>query len=641
MDNEKKDEQGMVRPWRPQNEDREILKQQIREHIRNTNVSDNAVFIPANPSPSIDDDKLKRVAVYARVSTLSTEQVSSIENQTKYYIEKIEKTPNWELQEIYSDEGKSGTSKRKRKEFQRLLHDAKDGKIDLIICASVSRFARNISDCMDEVNELRTQNPTHPVGVYFETENIYTLDPNSYNSLSMHALLADWESANKSRRMILSYDQRICMGQYPVADLLGLRHTKDGQLVIVEEEAKTVRFIFLAYICGYSCEEIAKILTEKERPTLKGRTNWNAGMVRKIMQNERRWGDLNVRKTIVLDYKKGKTVKNDHIRDAAFVLGHHDAIVSPELAKAAHIIADCSYDHTGLSDILVIKNGALKGFVNISPAWAGIDNKSFIYICKSVYSNEEIENLYKEAPILSNEEYNKIVTMQLDDYQIPHGVFFINSNTPFITISIKNMKINKKVADRFKTHDYIEILYHPILKLLIIRSCDENAPNAIRTKNKNSNPVLSISSNAFCNAIYERMDWTTKYKFRFRGVTRDRGKDTIMIFYLDEPQIIVDNVTKELYKNSITDIHSVQYIPYHNSEIKTSDSVFTGTAYPSSWNEAWGISLSIRKRRNKLIDSITEEDIHTYGEIVENPLIGKIPTREEIETELDELLMSI
>ena len=227
--------------WRPQDADKELVKQQIRDRVRNTVVSENAVFIPAKPEPTITDTEHKTVAVYARVSTLSTEQVSSIENQTRYYTEKIESNPNWTLQEIYSDEGKSGTSMRKRTEFLRMIQDAKEKKMDLILCASVSRFARNVSDCMEQIRELKTQNPNHPVGVYFETENIYTLDPGSHQALGMHAMLADWESANKSRRMILSYDQRICMGQYPVADLLGYRHTKDGQLIVNEEEAKTVR----------------------------------------------------------------------------------------------------------------------------------------------------------------------------------------------------------------------------------------------------------------------------------------------------------------------------------------------------------------------------------------------------------------
>ena len=103
--------------------------------------------------------------------------------------------------------------------------------------------------------------------------------------------------------MILSYDQRIMTGQYPVADLMGYRHTKDGRLVIEPEEAKTVRFIFLAFIQGYNYDQIAAVLTQKKRSTLRGRQEWNGMMVANIMKNERRWGDLEARKSIVVDYK--------------------------------------------------------------------------------------------------------------------------------------------------------------------------------------------------------------------------------------------------------------------------------------------------------------------------------------------------
>ena len=237
--------------WKSRHLEAEKRKAEIRDRIHKQTEqgqkSAKDYFRPAKPTPSIYDSDLKRVAVYARVSTSSEEQISSIENQTLYYTKKIAETENWNLQDIYSDEGKSGTSLRKRDAFKRMMRDAKDQKMDLIICASISRFARNFSDCMTQIAALKTMHPAHPIGVYFETENIYTLNPSSQYSLDIQALLADWESGNKSRRMILSYDQRIMTGQYPVADLMGYRHTKDGQLVIEPEEAKTVRFIFLAY----------------------------------------------------------------------------------------------------------------------------------------------------------------------------------------------------------------------------------------------------------------------------------------------------------------------------------------------------------------------------------------------------------
>ena len=196
-------------------------KQRRRDRVRNAHTEAEAEYYDADPQPTIDDATPKRVAAYARVSTTSTDQVSSIENQTRYYAEKIEKTPNWTMYQIYADEGKSGTSMRKREAFLQMLQDAAAQKFDLIVCASVSRFARNIADSIEQVQILRTQNPEHPVGVFFETENLYTLDADSDDRFMIHSMLADWESKNKSRRMILSYDQRIAMGQYPVADLLG------------------------------------------------------------------------------------------------------------------------------------------------------------------------------------------------------------------------------------------------------------------------------------------------------------------------------------------------------------------------------------------------------------------------------------
>lgn len=223
--------------WRPQDADREYYRYETKKRIQQYTVPPQTIFRPAKPIPTIRDETHKRVAVYARVSTKSKEQVSSIENQTKYYTEKILRTPNWELAEIYSDEGKSGTSKKWRPDFKRMLADAAKKKMDLIVCASVSRFARNISDLIEEVRKLRTTNPSNPVGVYFETEDLYTLDPNINERLQMQGLFAEWESGNKSRRMILSYDQRICTGQFPLSDLLGLRHTIEGGFIIEENEA--------------------------------------------------------------------------------------------------------------------------------------------------------------------------------------------------------------------------------------------------------------------------------------------------------------------------------------------------------------------------------------------------------------------
>lgn len=207
--------------WLKQHEEREAEREDIRSlaHARNARTYEGIVYKHAIPTPNPMDDTEKDVSVYTRVSTTSLNQTTSIENQELYYRDKVAKTPNWNLTEVYSDEGKSGTSTRSRKDFQRMMEDARAGKFDMIVCASVSRFARNVSDCINYVTELRTMNPHKPIGVYSETENIFTLNKDADQTLGFHALLADWESGNKSRRMILSYDQRIFTNQFPVLDV--------------------------------------------------------------------------------------------------------------------------------------------------------------------------------------------------------------------------------------------------------------------------------------------------------------------------------------------------------------------------------------------------------------------------------------
>ena len=617
-------------PWRPQDADREDRKAYIRQRVKNAKVPEGTIFRPAKPKPSITDNGQKTVAVYARVSTKSEEQVSSIENQTKYYTEKIEKTPNWEMYEIYADEGKSGTSMKKRTEFKRMLEDAAQKKMDIILCASVSRFARNMTDCMEQISNLKTVNPSHPVGVYFETENIYTLDPDCEQVLSIHAMLADWESANKSRRMILSYDQRICTGQYPVSDLLGYRHTSDGDLVIVEDEALTVRFIFLARMMGYSCDEIAEILTEKERKTLTGRTEWNGGMVKNIMTNERRWGDLEARKTIVIDYKKGKTMKNTDIRDSAYVPNHHEGIVTPEIAKAVKMISSSSRNLNGIPDISVIDKGGLKGFVSVNPGFSGVDKETLELLSSSAYTEEEYQHIQREARIISGEEHSNILSMDFTGYYVPHSAYFIGRDTPTLTISRKQIKFNKKCYEKMGKCSNIELLYHPYLQAIIIR----NNADGFCWEKENGELMSGVSANAFCEAVYEAQDWIEDYSFRFRGIKRERGEHKLMVFFLDEPQIVASKATKKAAETVAEEQKYLasRYIPYKKNTDNDTENELKRRA---------GMLYEMRKRRDGLIDNITVEDMQETGVIVENPLIGKIPTREEVMDELEQILLSM
>lgn len=605
--------------WRPQDADHADRKMHTRSRVRNAQIPEGTIFYHAKPKPSISDKGEKAVAVYARVSTKSEEQVSSIENQTRYYKEKIAKNPDWTMQGIYADEGKTGVSMKHRDAFKRMLQDAAEKKMDLILCASVSRFARNMTDCMEQIDNLKSMDPSHPVGVYFETENIYTLDPDCNQALSIHAMLADWESDNKSRRMILSYDQRICTGQFPVSDLLGYRHTTDGDLIIQEDEAVTVRFIFLARMDGYSFAKIAEILTERKRKTLKGRTDWNERMVSKVLRNERRWGDLRARKTIVINYKKGKTMKNDGRREGAYVPDHHEAIVSPEMARAVHMLSGAR-SADGVPDVGVIDKGGLKGFVNIDPCFGGIDRATILQLSNSVYSEAEYAYLEREAKRINGDVCSNIFSINLTGYHVPHSAYFIGRDTPTLTISRRHLRFNRKCHERFGGGRKIGFLYHPLLQAIVIRTCEEGCGLAWR--NAEGSPIVDLSAKAFCGAVYEEQDWISGYSFRFRGIMRERGNSKAMIFFLDEPQIIADKAAKK-----------TGYIPYKNSG---SDADPDTAGWEKRRN---GMPYAMRKHRDKIVDGLSEADIAEPGVIVENPLIGGIPTRNEIRGELRRLSM--
>lgn len=641
MDNEKERQKQAEHTWRPQDADREVFKADIRRRVWTSNASPKAQFIPAKPLPTVQDDGQKTVAVYARVSTKSKEQVSSIENQTRYYTEKIEKTPNWNMYQIYSDEGISGVSIKKRPAFLQMIKDATEKKMDLILCASVSRFARNTSECLEQVQLLKTKNPSHPVGIYFETENIYTLDPRSEDQLQIHAMLADWESANKSRRMILSYDQRISTGQYPVSDLLGYRHTEDGQLIIVEDEAATVRFIFLAYVIGYSLNEIAEILTDKARPTLKGNTHWNAAMVKNIMMNERRWGHLEARKSIVIDHKSKKVTKNNNTRDSAYDPEHHEGIVTFEIAKAAHMVAASGRAlRDGVHDLTVIHQGSLKGFISVCPFWNGMDNSTLLRICAEAYSDDEYTDLLHEAGLLHGEEQSSFESLTFHSYEAPPGVYFMTQRTPTLTLSRKRLQFSKSCRVRFSKHTHIEILYHPVFQVIAVRGCDADCPNAIALDKDDGKPLTTVVSHAFTAAVYEKMEWIPQYRFRFRGISRERGNNQIMFFFLDEPQILLPKKERDKLAESQDVVSDIRYIPYRtHSNCHVLGNTASSVAYPEKWGgQTVGISYELRQRRNRLFESLTPQDLCINGTAVLNPLIGQLPERCQMETEVEQLL---
>jgi site-specific DNA recombinase len=242
-------------------------------------------FAPVNAGTTA----MKRVAAYARVSTDTDEQLSSFDAQRDYYTRHIQSNPAWIFVEIYSDEGISATSTKKRDGFNRMISDALDGKIDLIITKSVSRFARNTVDTLTTVRQLKEKG----VEVYFEKENIYTLDSKGELLITIMSSLAQEESRSISENVTWGHRKRFADGKVmlPYGRFLGYEKSEDGLPKIVEKEATVVRLIYKLFLEGKTHSGIARHLTTDGIPTPSGKDVWQSSTITSILQNEKYKGD--------------------------------------------------------------------------------------------------------------------------------------------------------------------------------------------------------------------------------------------------------------------------------------------------------------------------------------------------------------
>ena len=252
--------------------------------------------------------KIKHVAAYARVSDGKESMLHSLSAQVSYYCKLIQNTPGWEYAGVYVDEAVSGT-KDSRKEFKRMVEDCKDGKIDMIITKSISRFARNTVDTLTTVRKLKNKG----VEVYFEKENIYTLDSKGELLITIMGSLAQEESRSISENVTWGQRKRFADGKVTIAykHFLGYEKGNENMPQIVEKEAKIVRLIYRMFLEGKSIKNIAATLTKQKIPTPSGKKKWSFSTVNSILRNEKYKGDALLQKSYTTDFltKKMKKMK--------------------------------------------------------------------------------------------------------------------------------------------------------------------------------------------------------------------------------------------------------------------------------------------------------------------------------------------
>ncbi|QNU65763.1 recombinase family protein [Ruminiclostridium herbifermentans] len=268
-----------------------------------------------------------KVGAYCRVSTDKDDQINSLESQKKYFNDYIKSKGEWELVDIYADEGISGTQVKNRIEFQRMIEDARNRRLDLILTKEISRFARNTLDSIEYTRMLRKLG----IGVIFINDNINTLDGDGELRLTIMAGIAQDESRRTSERVKWGQKRRMEQGVVFGRELLGYS-LKKGVLTVNEEEAQIVRMIFHKYaIEGKGTHIIARELYEAGIKSKKHRNKWSNGAILKILKNEKYVGDLLQKKTITPDYLDHKKKYNEGEEEFVYIKNHHSPIIERDL----------------------------------------------------------------------------------------------------------------------------------------------------------------------------------------------------------------------------------------------------------------------------------------------------------------------
>ena len=561
-------------------------KAAIRERYKGVDPSLLEVIPATAPETMAVEDRTLNVAAYIRVSTDNDEQTSSFELQQNDFTERIQANPKWNFVGIYSDEGISGTELSHRKGMLQMLEDCRAGKIDYILAKSIARFARNVVDCLSIIEELKNMNP--PVGVYFEADNLYTLDSTGALVLTIMATLAEEESRNKSVIMNWSIDRRFSRGIFLTPELLGYDRDENGELVINPQEAETVKVIYDLYINGWTPKEIADLLTEYRRKTKLGNEVWNPGTIRGVIGNERHCGDILARKTYTPNFKNHKAKKNEGKRTQYRQRDHHDPIVSREVYNAAnHLAASRTYGskRKPLPVLSVIDGGMLAGYVPVDKDWKGFSTEDYRAACESVDQKEE-------TVLPTGKRLN------MAGFQIVRSDFFPSTEDLKMTISQGNLRFSTSCLRKFEDVEYVELLLNTVKNCIAIRPCSTDCPNAIHWGRLREEKwvVSSVGSRGLSSTLFDMMNWEEEAKYRFKGQFISKGDDKLLLFQLDEPVVTRTETQVVVPEEPDADEHE---------EIVMKETI---RSYPASWLVSFGTPITFLTRVNHL------EQVHYAGE---------------------------
>jgi len=558
-----------------------------------------------------DDEVFRRVAVYVRVSTDNIGQVTSYELQKNYYEEFVEKHPNWSLVRIYADQGITGTSTERRKDLNQMLADCRAGKIDLIITKSVSRFARNVVDCITMVRNLADL--PQPVGVFFESECIFSLNEDTSMPLSFLATIAENESKIRSRSMEVSLSQRLNGGLPLTPKLLGYSHDIDGNLVINPDEAPTVKLMFYMYLYGYSSAQIAEVLEKLGRKTYLGNIKWTSNAVIQVLRNERHCGDVLTRKTWTPSFLNHKSVKNRGDRVQSLYKDNHEGIVSrDDFIAVQHLINNAKYGGKSiLPKLRVIDSGLLKGFVTIIPKWAGFKATDYMQASMSVYDEDE-DRIEESSEDLSTFEA-KEGDFDLRGFEVTNASLFDTTRKPFVLFQNTKIKFSIDCIRRFGKDSKVELLVHPGQLKFAVRRASKDSRHFVQWSRPKDGKYFAkdVSCAAFGDTLFELFHWGTEHKYRVYGDYFENEGESVFIFDVSEPEAFIQSYL--VTGSNDTSGGNVRISPLSTSGKRI-------RAIPQKWADKFGNEYYSHQLNSALLDLQDEEEwkLRIEGQLFES-----------------------
>jgi len=436
--------------------------------------------IPATIGVTPEGEKapIRRCAAYCRVSTDQEAQASSYELQCKHYTEYIESRDDLTFVKVYADEGLSGTQMKHRNQFLQMIKDCEAGLIDLVLTKSLSRFSRNVVDCLSTIRKLKALSP--PVEVYFEKENLSSLDDKTDMVLAMMASIAQEESRSISANISWAIRKRMENGtqKIPTACLLGYASDADGNMVIVEEEARVVKFIYKNFILGMHPNVIAEKLNKQGSTTVLGNP-WTGLSVRNILQNEKYCGDVLMQKTFTDSYLTHKVKKNNGEKQQFFIEDHHDAIVSHEAWNRAQELLNKMYYRNWKQQpqqrLIPLAKGLLIGYIPIDSSWKDISVARLNNATKKIIGNTDRREVDPEAEN-SEEREEMIMSDVLQGFEVVDTE--VGRSDSVLTISGSMLKFNKPTATELQYPAFVRVLINAPEKKVAIQACTEKTKSA-------------------------------------------------------------------------------------------------------------------------------------------------------------------